>query len=107
MYRGDGVLSEEKLDEAEHPIKLVGSGLTVNGILAQGGSEAFWEASQINIIIFNKTGTLTKGSDPLANHSLWANMEDLSNMKGNGVMQSSFNWLLQGLILCAFLYINT
>ena len=41
MYRGDGVLSEEKLDEAEHPIKLVGSGLTVNGILAQGGSEAF------------------------------------------------------------------
>ena len=40
----------------------VGGGLAAkNGILVQGGGEAFQEASQLKSIVFDKTGTLTQG----------------------------------------------
>ena len=40
----------------------VGGGLAAkNGILVQGGGEAFQEASQLKTIVFDKTGTLTQG----------------------------------------------
>ncbi len=40
----------------------VGSGLAAKqGILVQGGGEAFQEASRLNTIVFDKTGTLTQG----------------------------------------------
>ena len=40
----------------------VGGGLAAkNGILVQGGGEAFQEASQLRTIVFDKTGTLTQG----------------------------------------------
>lgn len=41
---------------------LVGLGLAAkHGILARGGGEAFQEMSQINVIVFDKTGTVTEG----------------------------------------------
>src|ERR1700761_172625 len=40
----------------------VGGGLAANqGILVQGGGEAFQEASKLDAIVFDKTGTLTEG----------------------------------------------
>ncbi len=40
----------------------VGGGLAAKqGILVQGGGEAFQEASRLNAIVFDKTGTLTEG----------------------------------------------
>nr|AWF79126.1 Cu-transporting P1B-1 ATPase [Amanita strobiliformis] len=44
---------------------LVGLGLAAkHGILARGGGEAFQEMSQIDIIVFDKTGTVTEGGEP-------------------------------------------
>ncbi|KAF5393831.1 hypothetical protein D9757_000032 [Collybiopsis confluens] len=41
---------------------LVGSGLAAKyGILARGGGEAFQEASRLDIVVFDKTGTITEG----------------------------------------------
>ncbi|KAJ3801623.1 E1-E2 ATPase-domain-containing protein [Lentinula aff. detonsa] len=41
---------------------LVGSGIAAkHGILARGGGEAFQEASRLDIIVFDKTGTITAG----------------------------------------------
>ncbi|KIK68180.1 hypothetical protein GYMLUDRAFT_155642 [Collybiopsis luxurians FD-317 M1] len=41
---------------------LVGSGLAAKyGILARGGGEAFQEASRLDIVVFDKTGTITAG----------------------------------------------
>ncbi len=43
----------------------VGGGLCAKyGILANGGGEAFQEASKISCVVFDKTGTLTKGGEP-------------------------------------------
>ncbi|OAP63425.1 hypothetical protein AYL99_02652 [Fonsecaea erecta] len=40
----------------------VGGGLAAkNGVLVQGGGEAFQEASKLDAIVFDKTGTLTEG----------------------------------------------
>ena len=44
---------------------LVGSGLAAKfGILARGGGEAFQECAQIDIVVFDKTGTITEGGQP-------------------------------------------
>ncbi|KIK52304.1 hypothetical protein GYMLUDRAFT_251345 [Collybiopsis luxurians FD-317 M1] len=41
---------------------LVGSGLAAKyGILARGGGEAFQEASRLDVVVFDKTGTITTG----------------------------------------------
>ncbi|KAJ3830533.1 E1-E2 ATPase-domain-containing protein [Lentinula raphanica] len=41
---------------------LVGSGLAAKfGILARGGGEAFQEASRLDVLVFDKTGTITEG----------------------------------------------
>jgi P-type Cu+ transporter len=43
----------------------VGCGLAAKyGILARGGGEAFQEASRLDVIVFDKIGTLTKGGQP-------------------------------------------
>lgn len=45
---------------------LVGSGLAAKfGILVRGGGEAFQEAAQLDIIAFDKTGTITEGEPRL------------------------------------------
>ena len=44
---------------------LVGSGLAAKyGILARGGGEAFQEMAQVDIVAFDKTGTLSEGGQP-------------------------------------------
>ncbi len=44
---------------------LVGSGLAARyGILVRGGGEAFQEAAQLDLVVFDKTGTLSEGGDP-------------------------------------------
>ncbi|KAG1725199.1 E1-E2 ATPase-domain-containing protein [Suillus lakei] len=44
---------------------LVGSGLAAKyGILAHGGGEAFQEMAQLDIVVFEKTGTLTESGEP-------------------------------------------
>ena len=46
----------------------VGGGLAAKqGILVQGGGEAFQEASRLNTIVFDKTGTLTQGQMKVTN----------------------------------------
>lgn len=43
----------------------VGGGLAAkNGILVKGGGEAFQEASHLDCIVFDKTGTITEGGEP-------------------------------------------
>ncbi|KAJ0414300.1 hypothetical protein BJY00DRAFT_305678 [Aspergillus carlsbadensis] len=48
----------------------VGGGLAAqHGILVKGGGEAFQEASQLDCIVFDKTGTITEGVRPsVTNH---------------------------------------
>ena len=44
---------------------LVGSGLAAKfGILVRGGGEAFQECAQVDIVVFDKTGTITEGGQP-------------------------------------------
>ncbi len=43
----------------------MGSGLAAKfGILVRGGGEAFQEAAQLDIVVFDKTGTITMGGEP-------------------------------------------
>ncbi|KAK2466196.1 hypothetical protein APHAL10511_001838 [Amanita phalloides] len=43
----------------------VGLGIAAkHGVLARGGGEAFHDMSQIDVIIFDKTGTVTEGGEP-------------------------------------------
>ncbi|KAG5727494.1 putative copper-transporting ATPase 3 [Termitomyces sp. T112] len=58
---------------------LVGLGLSAKfGILARGGGEAFQEMSQIDLVVFDKTGTVTEGGQPrvsdfvILNSTLWS-----------------------------------
>ncbi|KAJ6119111.1 hypothetical protein N7471_013062 [Penicillium samsonianum] len=50
----------------------VGGGLAAqHGILVKGGGEAFQEASQLDCIAFDKTGTITEGGEPsITNHEV-------------------------------------
>lgn len=52
---------------------LVGLGLAAkHGILARGGGEAFQEMSQIDVIVFDKTGTVTEGEPRVSDFVLFA-----------------------------------
>jgi P-type Cu+ transporter len=43
----------------------IGSRLAAqHGILVKGGKEAFQEASALDVVVFDKTSTLTKGGNP-------------------------------------------
>lgn len=49
----------------------VGSGLLAKaGILAQGGGEAVQLASNVNVVVFDKTGTITKGQAAVTTYHL-------------------------------------
>lgn len=50
----------------------VGGGLAAqHGILVKGGGEAFQEASQLDCVVFDKTGTITEGGKPsITNHEV-------------------------------------
>ncbi|KAK6826540.1 hypothetical protein RU639_005453 [Aspergillus parasiticus] len=61
----------------------VGGGLAAqNGILVKGGGEAFQEASQLDCIVFDKTGTITEGGEPAITDHEIANSEDVDNVWG-------------------------
>ncbi|KAE8137287.1 E1-E2 ATPase-domain-containing protein [Aspergillus pseudotamarii] len=61
----------------------VGGGLAAqNGILVKGGGEAFQEASQLDCIVFDKTGTITEGGEPAITDHEVANTEDVDNIWG-------------------------
>ena len=52
---------------------LVGLGLAAkHGILARGGGEAFQEMSQIDTIVFDKTGTITEGEPRVSDFVFFA-----------------------------------
>ncbi|KXL41580.1 hypothetical protein M433DRAFT_720 [Acidomyces richmondensis BFW] len=50
----------------------VGGGLAAqHGILVKGGGEAFQEASRLDCVVFDKTGTITEGGEPsITNHEV-------------------------------------
>jgi Cu+-exporting ATPase len=56
----------------------VGSGLAAqHGILVKGGGEAFQEASALDVIVFDKSGTLTEGGNPkVTDHVILAASEE-------------------------------
>lgn len=61
----------------------VGGGLAAqNGILVKGGGEAFQEASQLDCIVFDKTGTITEGGEPAITDHEIANSEDVDKVWG-------------------------
>ena len=74
---------------------LVGSGLAAKfGILARGGGEAFQECAQVDIVVFDKTGTITEGGQPKVvgakfNSSILLEQERLLNLALSVEMASS------------------
>ncbi|KAE8372488.1 E1-E2 ATPase-domain-containing protein [Aspergillus bertholletiae] len=61
----------------------VGGGLAAqSGILVKGGGEAFQEASQLDCIIFDKTGTITEGGNPAITDHEIASSDDVDKVWG-------------------------
>jgi Cu+-exporting ATPase len=62
---------------------LVGSGLAAKfGILVRGGGEAFQEAAQLDIVVFDKTGTITMGGEPKVTEYILDENSDKSVVTG-------------------------
>ena len=74
---------------------LVGSGLAAKfGILVRGGGEAFQECAQVDIVVFDKTGTITEGGQPKVvgaefSSSVSSEQKELLNMALSMEMASS------------------
>jgi P-type Cu+ transporter len=65
---------------------LVGSGLAAkHGILAHGGGEAFQETAQVDIVVFDKTGTITEGIAPKVTNTVLYNAHGLAREAVLGV----------------------
>ncbi|CAG7990750.1 unnamed protein product [Penicillium salamii] len=62
----------------------VGGGLAAqHGILVKGGGEAFQEASQLDCVVFDKTGTITEGGQPsITNHQIVHTGNNLADLWG-------------------------
>ncbi|KZW02827.1 heavy metal translocatin [Exidia glandulosa HHB12029] len=66
---------------------LVGSGLAARfGILARGGGEAFQETAQLDLIAFDKTGTITEGGEPKVTDTDFASDHGLTREQVLGVV---------------------
>ncbi|EJD49623.1 Cu-transporting P-type ATPase [Auricularia subglabra TFB-10046 SS5] len=67
---------------------LVGSGLAARfGILARGGGEAFQETAQLDLLAFDKTGTITEGGKPkVTDVELPAEFDSLSQQRLLGIV---------------------
>ncbi|KAJ5343455.1 hypothetical protein N7541_008004 [Penicillium brevicompactum] len=61
----------------------VGGGLAArHGILVKGGGEAFQEASQLDCVVFDKTGTITEGGEPsITDHEI-IDIADADQLQG-------------------------
>lgn len=70
----------------------VGGGLAAqHGILVKGGGEAFQEASQLDCVVFDKTGTITDGGQPsITNHEVVHEGKKLGDIWG-GVLELEQN----------------
>ncbi|KAL2869022.1 E1-E2 ATPase-domain-containing protein [Aspergillus lucknowensis] len=77
----------------------VGGGLAArHGILVKGGGEAFQEASQLDCVIFDKTGTITEGGEPsITDHEiidntdadqLWGAMKELEQNSSHPIARA-------------------
>ncbi|KAJ5085342.1 hypothetical protein N7532_010113 [Penicillium argentinense] len=62
----------------------VGGGLAAqHGILVKGGGEAFQEASQLDCVVFDKTGTITEGGEPsITNHEVFHEGSNIADVYG-------------------------
>ncbi len=61
---------------------LVGTGLAAkHGILVKGGGEAFQEASNIDCVVLDKTGTLTQGGNPVITEHRYLVEEGQANIR--------------------------
>lgn len=55
--------------------QMVGTGLAARlGIVNYGGGQSFQNATSINVVVFDKTGTITRGEFSVAHHHLSANI---------------------------------
>lgn len=65
----------------------MGGGLAAqHGILVKGGGEAFQEASQLDVVVFDKTGTITEGGQPsITNHEIADEGNNISDVWGRGL----------------------
>ena len=68
----------------------VGGGMAAKrGILVKGGGEAFQEASSLDCIALDKTGTLTEGAEPkIVEYETFANMSKLEHKEIFGMMKT-------------------
>lgn len=77
----------------------VGGGLAArHGILVKGGGEAFQEASQLDCVVFDKTGTITEGGEPsITDHEiidntdadqLWGAMKELEQNSSHPIARA-------------------
>lgn len=82
---------------------LVGGGLE-HGILVKGGDEAFQEASQLDRVVFDKTGTITEGGEPaITSHEIAHERDNITDVWGTvlGLEQSSSNPIAKAMVAFA------
>lgn len=83
----------------------VGGGLAAqHGILVKGGGEAFQEASQLDVVVFDTTGTITEGGQPsITNHEIADEGNNIADVWGAvlGLEKSSSHPIAKAMVAFA------